>query len=284
MRPPWVRPAWSPTVRVALLLAALMVVMAAPVDAASAEVIRSGPRSSGAVALTFDDGWGVGACEQIAKTLRKADAKATFFINGNYMKLDPARWRKILKGMPVANHTRSHRNLAAESELIGRKQIKQNEALHEKILGRRVLKILRPPYGAYDKDVLRLASELGYQHVVLWGTSAADTSSAATVKSIVRRTTGARPGTIILMHCARDITAEALPQIIAHYQDRGIALVGLDEMLGMTSGRKSSGKNKTKSRPEPVAQPVPVGVALQRLMSDAVADVVTIIETRAAYG
>ena len=36
----------------------LLVVVSGPAAAASAKVIRSGPRTNRAVALTFDDGWG----------------------------------------------------------------------------------------------------------------------------------------------------------------------------------------------------------------------------------
>ncbi len=135
--------------------------------------------------------------------------------------------------MPVGNHTRSHHNLVYDSKLTIRKQIKQNETLHERVLGRPMTKVFRPPYGAYDRRVLRIAGKLGYKDVVLWTVSAADTSAAATVSSIIRRTTGARRGSIILMHCARSITADALPSIISHYKRRGIRMIGLDEMLGL---------------------------------------------------
>jgi|GEM_PF-2544758 len=281
-----------------LLVFVLVLLTTRPAVGASTEVVRSGPRASGAVALTFDDGWGIDACAQITKTLRKSGAKATFFINGNYLKLDPKRWRKILRGMPLGNHTRSHRNLVTESGLVARKQLKQNEDLHERLLGRPMLKVFRPPYGAYDAKVLGIAADLGYRHVVLWNISAADTSSSATVETIIRRTTGARPGSIILMHCARDITAQALPRIVAHYQRRGIELVGLDELLGMTSESDSPGKNKAdknkadktkadktraESDAEPAAQPVPLMEALGRLLSKGLAAALAIIEGNAAY-
>jgi peptidoglycan-N-acetylglucosamine deacetylase len=225
--------------RIMIAFLATLLLVAWPVGAASAasdtlaKVVYSGPRSSGAVALTFDDGWGESSCESIARTLRQNGAKGTFFINGVHIKADPARWRRILKDMPVANHTRSHRNLATASSTDIYKQIRQNERLHERLLGRPMLKLLRPPYGAFDREVQRVAAQLGYRHLIMWSVSAADTSSAATVSSVIRRTTGARPGSIILMHCGYDTTARALPTIISHYQARGIEMVGLDELLGL---------------------------------------------------
>ena len=64
-------------------------------------------------------------------------------------------------------------------------------------------------------------------------------------KGIVKRTTGHKPGAIILMHCAREVTAEALPEIIDHYQARGIKLIGLDEMEKLTGAKRGG----TLSRP-----------------------------------
>ena len=219
-----------------VILAFIGVLLTAwPVEAAPAKVVFSGPSSSNAVALTFDDGWGIVQCRRIGDTLRANKVKATFFINAIYLSKQPARWRSILRGMPVGNHTRSHLDLTELTAKTIAKEIRYNEALHEKILGRRMLKLLRPPYGAYNQRVRRVAGRLGYQRLIIWNRSAADTSSAATTRSIIRRTTGAAPGAIILMHCGSAATAAALPSIIRHYKRRGIRMTGLDTMLRLAS-------------------------------------------------
>jgi peptidoglycan/xylan/chitin deacetylase (PgdA/CDA1 family) len=199
--------------------------------AAPARVVTRGRTSIGAVALTFDDGINVSACRRIARTLRQRNAKATFFINGNHLKDQPAVWRKILRGMSVANHTRSHHDLTTVSDRVVSKQIRENEALHEKILGKSMLKMLRPPYGAYDSRTLRIAGQLGYGRVVLWSVDTYDWRSSTSASDIVRRATGASPGSVILMHCNRSATADALPAIIRHYKRRGIQVAGLRKVL-----------------------------------------------------
>ncbi len=228
--------------RSVLFRSAILAILAAfvlqlPAEAATTKIVRSGPRSSGGVALTFDDGWGGAACESIAATLRRERVVGTFFINGVYLRSQPKRWRRILKDMPVASHTRSHPWLTRVSSEEIRRQLISNERVHEQLLGRPMLKVVRPPYGAYDSRVVRVARDLGYSHIVLWSRSAADTSAGASVRSIIRHATGGRKGDIVLMHCARDITAQALPAIIRHYKRRGIRLIGLDEMLGLKSPR-----------------------------------------------
>ena len=217
---------------VALLLAVLI---QTPVAAGKSKVVTKGPSSSGGVALTFDDGWGITSCERITTTLREMGASATFFINGTHLRADPKRWRKILAGFPVANHTRSHPWLTRLPGYKIKGQIRTNQWIHHSALGRPMLRLLRPPYGAYNDRVRRVARKLRYRKIVLWSQSAADTSSRATVSSIIRHTTGGAPGSIILMHCGPSVTADALPAIIRHYQRRGIRLIGLDEMFGYST-------------------------------------------------
>ncbi len=208
-------------------------------------VVRKGPRSSGAVALTFDDGFDLEACASIADTLRAHGAIGTFFINGIWIDERPAPWRAVLEGMEFANHTRSHRNLADAPRGKISRQIDENEQIQERALGRPMLKVLRPPYGAQDRLVRQVAMELGYGVIVLWSRDTRDWSASATVRSIVKRATGAPAGSVILMHCGPEATAKAMPKIVRHYQRRGIELAGLGTVLKGAKGTVSKGKVET---------------------------------------
>ena len=215
----------------------------------SAEAVRvsAGRPSSGAVALTFDDGYSRSACAAISSTLRSFGVTGTFFVNGLHVAEAPSRWRTILRGHELGNHTRSHRRLTIESDAVVRQQIYQNEGLQERIVGQPMLKLLRPPYGAHDRRVRRLAGELGYLYTVLWSVDSRDWQRSATVRSIIGRATGAPPGSIILMHCGPRETPQALPAIIRHYRSRGIRLVGLATMLGLPPAtRPSSGAESSR--------------------------------------
>ncbi len=208
-------------------------------------VVRKGPRSSGAVALTFDDGFDLEACASIADTLRANGAVGTFFINGIWIDAQPARWRAALEGMEFANHTRSHRNLADAPRGKITRQIDENEQIEERALGRPMLKVLRPPYGAQDRLVRQVAMELGYDVIALWSRDTQDWSASATVRSIVKRATGAPAGSVILMHCGPEATAKAMPKIVRYYQRRGIELAGLSTVLKGAKGTVSKGKVET---------------------------------------
>ena len=56
--------------------------------------------------ITFDDGPTPGVTEWILATLKKYDAKATFFVLGKNVELYPDLYEKILsEGHSVGNHT-----------------------------------------------------------------------------------------------------------------------------------------------------------------------------------
>lgn len=215
--------------RVAALAVALLLLVSAPVDAAS--IITSGGSGRREVALTFDDGWSRDACASIADTLRRHDAVGTFFVNGVYVAGAPAKWRSILRGMPVGNHTRSHPDLSRLSSSAIRDEIASNERLLEHILGRPIKKLLRPPFGAYDSQVLSVARSMGYQRVVLWNVDTRDWVPGTSSSTIAARASAGGPGAIVLMHCGPSATARALPSIIRSYQARGYQLVGLGRLL-----------------------------------------------------
>jgi peptidoglycan/xylan/chitin deacetylase (PgdA/CDA1 family) len=205
----------------------------------SATVIRKGPRSSGAVALTFDDGYDAKACASITRTLRDYDAVGTFFVNGQWINRDPARWRRILEGMEVGNHTRSHPYLTQAPHPVVINQIRSNQWIHEQALGRPMLKVLRPPYGASGERIGRIAKQLGYDYIVLWSVDTGDWKPGTTAKQIIRRATGAPPGSIILMHCGPRATAKAVPRIVRYYQRHGIKVAGLSTVLEGARGQRA---------------------------------------------
>jgi peptidoglycan/xylan/chitin deacetylase (PgdA/CDA1 family) len=217
------------------LVVAIVLVLAAGLSTVAVEgtIIKAAPRSTDAVALTFDDGWNHKACTRIAGILRARSVTATFFINGRELEQRPWKWRKILAGMPVGNHTYAHKRMTGLANDAIRRQLQRNENVHEKLLGRPMLKLYRPPFGTYSDRVRRAAAEAGYRHMVLWNVQPHDWSPRTTAAQIVKRATGARRGSIILLHCRYGATVRALPTIVRHYRQRGIKLIGLDELLGL---------------------------------------------------
>ncbi len=222
--------------RAAVAMSLVVLLMGSTVSSASAAgVITHGSRDRHWVALTFDDGWHAGRCAQIADTLRRRNVTATFFPNGTYVQRAPGRWRSILAGFPVANHTLSHASMDRLSAPAIRREISTNEAVIEKALGRSMLHLLRPPYGAYDSQVLSIASSLGYRPV-LWNVDSRDFAVSSS-SAVVRNSTRGGNGSIVLLHCGPAVTPGAIDAIIDSYRGRGFTFVDLATMLGLKPSR-----------------------------------------------
>jgi peptidoglycan-N-acetylglucosamine deacetylase len=210
---------------------ALSLVVVLGIDAQASSVITRGSRAQPWVALTFDDGWSASRCEAIVRTLRAKRAPATFFINGAIINRERSRWRKMLEGFSIANHTLTHPWLTRLNTAQIRSQIVTNEQVIERVLGRPMLRLLRPPYGAYDSRVVSIAHSLGYR-TILWDTSGGDTTSGATTSSVIQNGSRGGKGAIVLLHCGPAATPGAVGPIIDSYRSRGYRLVDLGQMLG----------------------------------------------------
>jgi len=203
-------------------------------EALAQDVIVRGSAGHRTIALTFDDGSDPGRCLQIGRILDKAGVPATWFPNGFRVRSAPNVWRSLARRFPMANHTMNHPSLVGRSRAEIRAEVLRNERLIERITGRRMLHLLRPPFGAYDRRVVREARRLGYR-VVLWSLSAADTSPRSTDRAIAVRALSGGPGSIILMHCGPEVTPRILPVVIARYACAGYRFAELD---GLLAGRR----------------------------------------------
>ena len=195
-------------------------------------MIRRGSRREREVALTFDDGPSP-YTRAILRILDRAGVRATFFPVG--YSLD--RWPRSLAaearaGHAVGNHTLHHAPL---SRLSFREQVHElrGEGRRLRRRGMPAVRLMRPPYGSYDRRTLTIARRLRML-VVMWSVDSEDYTRpgrAQIVRNVVLR---ARPGGIVLMHDGggpREQTVAALPGIIRRLRARGFRLVTVPELL-----------------------------------------------------
>jgi peptidoglycan/xylan/chitin deacetylase (PgdA/CDA1 family) len=215
-----------------LVMAALFALgQAADVAAATTHVVFHGSRANKVIALTFDDGWGISECKSIVHTLQSMKVKATFFPNAAYVRWAPDFWRHVAAlGYPIGNHTLNHPDLTTLSRKHVHHQIGADERIIESITGKPMIKVFRPPYGAYNGTVLSVAAQLGYRTTLLWDTTDGDTgggSDAAHLRDAMRGTNGS----VLLMHCGPSVTPRILPDIIRGYRKRGFTFVTVPQLL-----------------------------------------------------
>jgi peptidoglycan/xylan/chitin deacetylase (PgdA/CDA1 family) len=157
-------------------------------------------------ALTFDDGPNGDTTLRLLDILAAADARATFFLIGKYVRRQPDIVRRIhAAGHAIGNHTESHPNLFWTSPKHTRAEIVECQNALEDIIGAAV-RLFRPPYGARRPNVLATARQLGLTPV-LWNVKCFDWAASATPDTILnyaeRRAAHNRQrgrGSIILLH------------------------------------------------------------------------------------
>ncbi len=199
-----------------------------------------GPRSSDAVALTFDDGPNDSATLAIADILAGRGARGSFFVVGAAALARPDIVRELVaRGQVVGTHSFRH---GANDWL--------DPAYPEAVRGGKAVAtvtgqcptLFRPPHGRHD-PLTSAAVARGGMHTVTWDVSGHDwdTTDATLVATRVLR--GVRGGSIVLLHDGLDgdptidrtVVIRALPMILDGLAARGLRPVGLDELLGLTA-------------------------------------------------
>ena len=201
----------------AMLAGTLLVGPAAPARAAACP--------SGQVALTFDDGPSRASTYRILRILKRKRVRATFFMVGRAVELHPGRARAVSqRGHKIYNHTHDHARLTNLPNKRIRRQIwRARQAFNR--AGLRHGKVLRPPFGAINPRVRRVARSMGYR-TVRWTWDSRDWANGQTADEIVRDVRrGLRPRANILLHDHhRMATVKALPRIIRVARSRGYCL------------------------------------------------------------
>jgi peptidoglycan-N-acetylglucosamine deacetylase len=217
---------------IATLAAVLALVMAvSPATAASATAVRHGDRTTKVVALTFDDGWSPARTAEIVRILDRHGATATFFPYADAVKRAPDLWRSIAKRYPIGNHTKTHPNLRKLTGPAIFSEINQGRQIIERVTGRTMVPLFRPPYGAWDSRVATQAYRAGFRYLVLWDVDSGDTSKNRTVERVRTRGSAGQAGSIVLLHAGPAVTPPALVDIIRSYKSRGFRFVTVCEIL-----------------------------------------------------
>ncbi|MHB8459144.1 MAG: polysaccharide deacetylase family protein [Candidatus Limnocylindrales bacterium] len=212
----------------------LMSLGASVVHAAGMTPVFHGRRDERVIALTIDDGWSPGRTRAIFDVLQRGAVAATFFPYAEAAELDRGLWRAIADaGYPIGNHTQSHPFMTTLGPDAQAAELVEARSTIETMTGRPMLAVFRPPYGAYDSALLALAARTGFPTVLMWDTSAADTSRWATPEQLVAAALRGRAGSVLLAHGGPALTPLILPAVIARYRDLGFRFVSVPELLGL---------------------------------------------------
>ena len=213
----------------------------APVGNATTEELRAynaayvDPTEEKVLYLTFDAGYENGNTPAILNALQKHNAPATFFVVGNFLETSPDLTKQILaEGHTIGNHTYHHPDMSKISSMESfKKELEDNEALFQQITGQSMSPYYRPPQGKYNKDNLKMASELGYT-TFFWSLAYVDwyqddqpTKEQAFSKLIPR----IHPGAIVLLHSTSSTNAQILDELLSKWEEMGYHFASLDQLV-----------------------------------------------------
>jgi polysaccharide deacetylase family sporulation protein PdaB len=196
--------------------------------------ISYGDRNVKGVAITFDDGPHKDFAGKILNILEEYDVKATFFVVGKMVKINPSLVEAIsAAGHEIGSHTFNHFDMTTldKDGIVKELQMVKDDV--RKITGHKI-NIFRPPYGRYNSRVLDIANELGYT-MVLWQINSGDYGCDDYRKIKQRILNNVRSGDIILMHSGVPATIEALPQILSVLKKKGFSFFSISELIEIYS-------------------------------------------------
>mgnify|MGYP004638600445 FL=1 len=206
-------------------------------DAASLrryDAVYLGDTNDKVLYLTFDAGYENGCTAQILDTLKAHNAKAAFFVVGNYLETAPELVQRMAdEGHLVGNHTWHHYDMSRiADEVTFTDELTRVEEKYRELTGQAMKKYYRPPQGVYSEDNLRMAQALGYR-TVFWSLAYVDwlqddqpTAEEAFSKLLPRT----HPGAIVLLHSTSATNAAILDDLLTRWEEAGYRFGSLEEI------------------------------------------------------
>ena len=182
------------------------------------------------IAITFDAAWTNQDTEQLIQILKKHNAKATFFIVGDWAEKFPESVKAFYNaGHTIANHSDTHKAFSKCSrEEIQQEIVNCNKKL-ESITGNKVT-LLRAPSGDYTDQSLDVAKSLEMQ-TIQWNVDSLDYTGLSVDEIVQRVVSRIENGSIVLFHNGVENTAEALDVILTQLSTQGYSFVSVEDLI-----------------------------------------------------
>ena len=207
---------------------------ASAVSHGSTDVLESVHVSKPVVALTMDLGETAtrASTQAIIDYLAAHHLHCTFFVTGWFVRTFPDLLAQIVKqGHDLGNHTDKHPHCTEISSDRLRKELTTVEQLLAgKGLAISTPKYWRPPYGEYNRQVLKTAADLGYT-TVMWSATSVDYNTTGDAHhEAARILKHAAPGGIILCHTG-PVSQRVIPLVVDELLKKGYSFTTLEKLV-----------------------------------------------------
>ncbi|HEY4059988.1 MAG TPA: polysaccharide deacetylase family protein [Kofleriaceae bacterium] len=185
------------------------------------------------VALTFDDGPDPIRTPALLDALRDLDVKATFFVVGREVERHPEIVERMAaEGHEIGNHTFHHVYLPLHRHRTVEHELRATDRAVEDATGVTPT-LARPPWGARRPSTVRAFARLA-KKVVLWDVNSFDWKGKPPVEVVERVMDRAKPGSIILLHEAREegeTTIDIVRRLVPVLRARGFQLATVSQAV-----------------------------------------------------
>lgn len=205
------------------------------------------------VAITMDDGPNPDTTNKILDVFEDNYAKATFFCLGENAGYYPETvQREYELGMEVGTHTQSHKQLTTLSGSELTNEIQESVDAIKKATGVAPI-LMRPPYGAINKEVLAEAKKQDLC-AVNWSLDTEDwkTKNADDTYKMVMTATD---GDVVLLHDIHEYNINAVERFVPDLIAEGYQLVTVSEMYAARGETLDPGTIHYRTDPTTEAAP-----------------------------
>ncbi|HXW77731.1 MAG TPA: polysaccharide deacetylase family protein, partial [Candidatus Eremiobacteraceae bacterium] len=224
----------------AMIVTGLWYISESPRNQLWGSTVTSVPVAQKVVALTFDDGPNPPYTNEIVEYLHEQHVPATFFLVGIAVQAHPDVARlEVEDGNAVGNHTWDHAHLVLLSHNHIVRELTMAEDEIARVTGVHTT-LFRPPFGARDFVVIRVAHQLGLQ-VIMWSVPLPGDWRSPPPHVIAERVLKyVKNGAIIVLHDGnrgrpgnRENSVQATKLIVTALRNEGYQFVTVPDLLKM---------------------------------------------------
>jgi peptidoglycan/xylan/chitin deacetylase (PgdA/CDA1 family) len=226
------------TVLAAMAAGAVAAISQPPVASAARApigVLTRLPGDGNQLALTVDDGASSAVVAAFGQFCRDTGTRLTFFVNGANPSWsdNAAALRPMVDAgqIQVANHTWSHPYLNRISLPEVRDQIARNADFLRNTYGTDGTPYFRPPYGVHTAEIDRIAADLGYPTVTLWGDTIGDSVRENEASLVANATRAFAPQQIVLAHANLPTITHCFDKLSQLIVSRNLQTVTLNDVF-----------------------------------------------------
>ncbi|TDL72535.1 hypothetical protein E2R56_15130 [Rhodococcus qingshengii] len=181
------------------------------------------------VSFIINVAWGNEYLPEILAALKKHQVKASFFLEGRWVKNNPELAKMIVSaGHEVGNHSYTHPDMKRISAAQIREQLNKTNEVIEAATGKKSI-WFAPPSGSYRDETVTIAAEFKMK-TVMWTVDTIDWQKPSPDQLINRVTSKISNGSMVLMH-PTESTAKSLDTLITLIEEKGLKLGTVSDLM-----------------------------------------------------